>query len=88
MRADVSNSAVLSSFFAGKTVLITGASSGLGKALALKVAAISSTGKTITCSPRPMPVPGMNLYMLNYLCFDVMIYREFTGTHFSLFSLC
>lgn len=38
-------SAKLSSFFKGKTVLITGASSGLGKAMALKIAQCTSTGE-------------------------------------------
>lgn len=40
------SSKVLSTYFSGKTVLITGASSGLGKAIALELAEVSSAGKT------------------------------------------
>jgi FlaA1/EpsC-like NDP-sugar epimerase len=44
------DAAVLSTYFRGKTVLITGASSGLGEALALKVAQTSATGKACLCN--------------------------------------
>lgn len=43
----IDDSAVLSTYFKGKTVLITGASGGLGKALALEVAALSAAGKEV-----------------------------------------
>jgi hypothetical protein len=45
-----SDAVALSTFFRGKTVLITGASSGLGEALALKLAALAGAGKTDRCS--------------------------------------